>query len=146
MLLFSQVDFDPSLLSPPDLIEAIEDCGFEAQLLQLNEPPLQPADNLDHGSSNSSPAIATARLAVGGMTCAVCSGAVERALMGLPGVVEATVGLVTAQVARVQPAECKLCDFAKAAFQGPFRICCSSVACWSRWEGSLEWWRRQSTC
>lgn len=38
------------------------------------------------------------RLRVGGMTCASCTGAVERALRALPGVLGATVNLLTGVV------------------------------------------------
>lgn len=40
-----------------------------------------------------------ARLAIRGMTCAACSGAVEAALRALPGVTEASVNLLAGQAA-----------------------------------------------
>ena len=49
---------------------------------------------------------ATATLSVQGMTCAACSGRVERALGKVPGVVEATVNLATERATvRFRPAE-----------------------------------------
>ncbi|TET55316.1 MAG: copper-translocating P-type ATPase [Anaerolineales bacterium] len=64
------VTFDPALVSPVDLVGRVKNAGYD---------------------------VATARveLAVTGMTCANCGLAVERALKGVPGVVEATASFAT---------------------------------------------------
>ena len=57
-------------------MRAVENVGFEAKLL---------------GSGDAS----SLRLKIGGMTCATCSSAIERALCDTPGVALASVSLIT---------------------------------------------------
>ena len=61
---------DPDRAPPPAVVEAIRDAGFDV-------PPQ------------------TARLAIGGMTCASCAGRVEHALRATPGVITAQVNLAS---------------------------------------------------
>ena len=64
------------------LVEAIEDTGFEASVLR-------------QGASSDA-----VQLRVDGMTCGACSAAVEKALRAAPGVLSAAVNLIagTAEV------------------------------------------------
>ncbi len=64
------VVYDPSTVGPMVFSEAVRAHGYEAIARDLE-------------------------IAVGGMTCASCSGRVERALKALPGVIEASVNLAT---------------------------------------------------
>ena len=66
----ANVDFDPETVTPQDISEAISRAGFSV--------PAQTAD-----------------LMIEGMTCASCSGRVEKALAKVPGVVTASVNLAT---------------------------------------------------
>ncbi|KAG2488440.1 hypothetical protein HYH03_012947 [Edaphochlamys debaryana] len=75
----AQVEYDPFLVSLPDLVDAIEDTGFDAALADEAQEP------------------GAARLVVRGMTCAACSSAVEAALREVPGVSEASVNLLAGQ-------------------------------------------------
>ncbi|MBM3607873.1 MAG: copper-translocating P-type ATPase [Alphaproteobacteria bacterium] len=66
----AHVTFDPDQAEPAALIEAIEGAGYDV-----------PSEHVE--------------LAIGGMTCATCSGRVESALKAVPGVLEAQVNLAT---------------------------------------------------
>ena len=66
------------------MCEAVEDCGFDAALLS----------GADEGVAVAVRPLARAALEVDGMSCASCSGAAERALRALPGVADASVGLL----------------------------------------------------
>ncbi|BFG75315.1 heavy metal translocating P-type ATPase [Paraburkholderia terrae] len=75
------VDADASVTTD-SLVNAIRKAGYDAQ--PLNDAPPPAAD-----------AQSTAELAIGGMTCAACSGRVEKALARIPGVTSASVNLAT---------------------------------------------------
>jgi Cu+-exporting ATPase len=80
----ARVVFDPALAKEEDIIEAIEDAGFEAELLPdstVSQPKLQ---NTLSG-----------QFRIGGMTCAACVNSVEGILKKLPGVKRAVVALAT---------------------------------------------------
>jgi len=79
----AEVTYDPAAVSAGALLEAVEDCGFDAK--QLGDAPA--------GGSDAAPA--TLRMRVGGMTCGACSGACERALAAMLGVASASVNHVT---------------------------------------------------
>ncbi len=64
------VRYDPARVTPAALAEAVERTGYDVRTEE-------------------------ATLAIAGMTCASCSGRVERALLAVPGVVSATVNLAT---------------------------------------------------
>eukprot|EP00891_Asterochloris_glomerata_P002470 jgi/Astpho2/2470/e_gw1.00048.183.1_t len=78
----AEVRFDDTLVSQERVLEAIEDAGFEAQLLS---------------SSSATPGAKVASLRVRGMHCASCSTAVEKALKATQGVQQATVSLSMSQ-------------------------------------------------
>ncbi|CAD6517659.1 heavy metal translocating P-type ATPase [Paraburkholderia sabiae] len=78
------VDADASV-AVDTLINAVRKAGYEAQPVLGTTPPASVA-----GSSAD-----LAELAIGGMTCAACSGRVEKALARIPGVTSATVNLAT---------------------------------------------------
>src|SRR5262249_44027397 len=62
------VEFDPTLISPAAIAAAVKRVGYDV--------PLE-----------------VRALAVSGMTCATCAGRVEKALLGVPGVVSVTANL-----------------------------------------------------
>ncbi|PLB53108.1 copper resistance-associated P-type ATPase [Aspergillus steynii IBT 23096] len=70
------------------VVDQIEDIGFEAALDEvekLNGPP----------TSIKTPAVYTAEIAIGGMTCGSCASAVSRGLEELPFVKEVSVNLLS---------------------------------------------------
>ncbi|MBN3752494.1 copper-translocating P-type ATPase [Paraburkholderia sp. Tr-20389] len=78
------VDADASV-AVDTLVSAVRKAGYDAQPAQDAAPP----------ASGGGPTAETAELAIGGMTCAACSGRVEKALARIPGVTSATVNLAT---------------------------------------------------
>ncbi|KAL5340106.1 E1-E2 ATPase-domain-containing protein [Aspergillus crustosus] len=69
-----------------DIIEHIEDIGFEASLDDIG-PLTEPSHKQSSGY--------IAKIAIGGMTCGSCSGAVTQGLNELPFVTDAVVNLLT---------------------------------------------------
>uniref|UniRef100_A0A0D9WT07 HMA domain-containing protein n=1 Tax=Leersia perrieri TaxID=77586 RepID=A0A0D9WT07_9ORYZ len=80
----AHVVFDPALVKVEDIIEAIEDAGFDAEILPdsaISQPKAQKT--------------LSAQFRIGGMTCANCVNSVEGILKKLPGVKGAVVALAT---------------------------------------------------
>ncbi|CAN1810111.1 Copper-transporting ATPase RAN1, partial [Linum perenne] len=80
----ADVVFDPSLVKDDDVKNAIEDAGFDAEVLA------QPAIKT---KSNSKTLVG--QFTIGGMTCAACVNSVEGILKDIPGVKRAVVALAT---------------------------------------------------
>ena len=80
----ADVLFDPNLVKEEDIKEAIEDAGFEAEIL---------AEPVTSGTK-SQPTL-VGQFTIGGMTCAACVNSVEGILRDLPGVKRAVVALAT---------------------------------------------------
>lgn len=66
-----------SAVTPHEIVDAIEGCGFDCQVV-----------------SSGGPSIRTT-IAVKGMTCAACTGTITETLQKLPGVTKALVSLIT---------------------------------------------------
>ncbi|KAG6780633.1 hypothetical protein POTOM_013500 [Populus tomentosa] len=80
----ADVVFDPALVKDDDIKNAIEDAGFEAEI--LSEPSIlktKPNGTL------------LGQFTIGGMTCAACVNSVEGILRNRPGVKRAVVALAT---------------------------------------------------
>ncbi|BAS99032.1 cation-transporting ATPase HMA5 [Oryza sativa Japonica Group] len=80
----AHVVFDPALLKVEDIIEAIEDAGFDAEIIPdtaISQPKAQKT--------------LSAQFRIGGMTCANCVNSVEGILKRLSGVKGAVVALAT---------------------------------------------------
>nr|CAB3468670.1 unnamed protein product [Digitaria exilis] len=80
----AHVVFDPALAKVEDIIEAIEDAGFEAEII--------PDSAVSQPKSQKT---LSAQFRIGGMTCANCVNSVEGILKKLPGVKGAVVALAT---------------------------------------------------
>ncbi|XP_047308601.1 copper-transporting ATPase RAN1-like [Impatiens glandulifera] len=80
----ADVVFDPTLVKEEDIKNAIEDAGFDAEIL--------PEENL---SGKKVHKMLLGQFTIGGMTCAACVNSVEGILRSLPGVKRATVALAT---------------------------------------------------
>eukprot|EP00897_Mesotaenium_endlicherianum_P009897 jgi/Mesen1/8936/ME000552S08448 len=78
-----------------DVKEAIEDAGFDAEILSASEPAT--AGGAPGGGRDAASDTITGTFRVGGMTCSACVGSVENALGAVPGVVRVTVALATEQ-------------------------------------------------
>ncbi|KAK9152500.1 hypothetical protein Syun_010809 [Stephania yunnanensis] len=80
----ADVVFDPSLVKDEDIKNAIEDAGFDAEILQESSAvQAKPQGTL------------VGHFRIGGMTCAACVNSVEGILRKLPGVKRAVVALAT---------------------------------------------------
>ncbi|KXZ42129.1 hypothetical protein GPECTOR_199g357 [Gonium pectorale] len=77
------VAFDDSVITPEQLVEAVEDAGFDGGLRGVKQPKQQ---------------LEVLRLRVTGMVCAACSTAVENALLAQAGVSRAAVALASGEV------------------------------------------------
>ncbi|XP_074583104.1 cation-transporting ATPase HMA5-like [Curcuma longa] len=78
------VVFDPSRVKDEDIKDAIEDAGFEAELL--------PETNNNQSGSRKT---FTGQFRIGGMTCSNCVNSIEGILTKLPGVKRSVVALAT---------------------------------------------------
>ena len=87
----AEVVIDPALVAPDQLVEAIEDAGFDASVLNVKLP--QPRQLSPRFCSASSGGMQVVTIEVKGMTCSACSGAVEKALSSIKGVSRASVSL-----------------------------------------------------
>jgi Cu+-exporting ATPase len=97
-----QVEFDQSMSSPEALVSAVEDAGFDARLLEVNLMTNNGGGGNGNGGGGGPhgggrQGSQVVRLAVGGMTCAACSGGVERALAAVAGVDKVGVALTQAE-------------------------------------------------
>ncbi|KAJ1393105.1 Heavy-metal-associated, conserved site [Sesbania bispinosa] len=80
----ADIVFNPALLKDEDIKNAIEDAGFEADIL----PESGTLGKIPHGTL-------VGQFTIGGMTCAACVNSVEGILRNLPGVKRAVVALAT---------------------------------------------------
>lgn len=80
----AHVIYDSTLLQDDDIKNAIEDAGFEAEILE--EP---------HTTKTKTISTLTGQFTIRGMTCAACVNSVECILTSLPGVKKAVVALAT---------------------------------------------------
>ncbi|KAK7329353.1 hypothetical protein VNO77_23514 [Canavalia gladiata] len=81
----ADVVFNPALLKDEDIKNAIEDAGFEADILPESSST---SGKIPHGTL-------AGQFSIGGMTCAACVNSVEGILRKLPGVKRAVVALAT---------------------------------------------------
>ena len=81
----AEVHLDESQVQSGAIIEAVEDMGFAAKVLQDDS-----AEKKSKGSTDSQ-----ITLRVTGMTCSACSTTVERVLKAVPGVKHVTISLTT---------------------------------------------------
>ncbi|XP_027346691.1 copper-transporting ATPase RAN1-like [Abrus precatorius] len=82
----AEVVFKPSLVKDEDIKNAIEDAGFEAEILP--EP-------VSMGAKANGGPVVVGQFTIGGMTCAACVNSVEGILRSLTGVKRAVVALAT---------------------------------------------------
>ncbi|KAG6393922.1 hypothetical protein SASPL_144497 [Salvia splendens] len=80
----ADVTFDPALVKDEDIKTAIEDAGFEAEII----PEPSQSNSKTHGTL-------IGQFTIGGMTCAACVNSVEGILRDIPGVRKAVVSLAT---------------------------------------------------
>jgi Cu+-exporting ATPase len=79
------VRYDPALVAPAALRQAVEAAGYAVTGMEEPTPPPRPAPD------------ETLELALEGMSCAACAGRIERALGQVPGVAQASVNFASAR-------------------------------------------------
>nr|QGP73769.1 Copper-exporting ATPase [Sedum alfredii] len=87
----AEVLFDPSVVKVEDVVEAVEDAGFEAEII----PQSSTAATTNQDTKSTADATLVGQFSIGGMTCAACVNSVEGILRALPGVKRAVVALAT---------------------------------------------------
>jgi P-type Cu+ transporter len=85
------VEHDPSLLSPEQIAEIIEDRGFDATIVD-SVTSAQPAVNSKDAEPTST--TATTTVAIQGMTCGACTSAVEGGFKGVDGILRFNISLL----------------------------------------------------
>ena len=86
----ADIRYDGSLTTTAQLLQTIDDIGFEAAVASEKRQGEE-----EKREDNEGDATETVVLVIHGMTCASCSQTVERALLALPFVTVATVNLLT---------------------------------------------------
>lgn len=80
------VEYDPARIKEDDIAEAIEDAGFDAEII---------SKAVVHAALATDNSIVTGRFRISGLSCAACVVAVEGVLHSLNGVSSAAVGLAS---------------------------------------------------
>ncbi|KAK7207572.1 E1-E2 ATPase-domain-containing protein [Myxozyma melibiosi] len=91
----AQVVHDEDSVSSEAVREAIEDCGFDAQILSSTQVEPASSSSSMSESQDKSNLPDTVFIKIYGMTCSNCTNSVESTLNSLPGVTEALVALAT---------------------------------------------------
>lgn len=107
------IGFDASLLGPDDVVELVEENSTKQNLIdpEVSNIELEKLNAFDE-SSESIIAEPTISLQVSGMSCAVCSGKVERAVNAVSGVTSSVVSVVMSR-AKVKCIKDGGCDMMK---------------------------------
>lgn len=87
------VNHDPSILSPEQVAERIEDRGFDALVLSTDMPKNMDVNTETTGNGSSQ--ISQTTMAIEGMTCGACTSAVEGGLKDVNGVRSVSVSLLS---------------------------------------------------
>jgi P-type Cu+ transporter len=93
------IHHNPEKLSADQVVEIIEDRGFDAEILSTNLPASTPFANVKETAKNqagySGSKISTTTLAVEGMTCGACTSSVETGFKDVAGVKTMRVSLLS---------------------------------------------------
>ncbi|GMG10898.1 unnamed protein product [[Candida] boidinii] len=81
------IKHDPSLSTSSQLKEAIEDCGFDANIVEETELSNEITPNKDSTEK--------VQLKIFGMTCSNCTNSIENSLRSLDGIISCDVALIT---------------------------------------------------
>ncbi|TKX25819.1 ATPase-like protein 6 [Elsinoe australis] len=85
------VEHDPLLLSPEKVVEMIDDCGFDAELLE--------SVAVASKATTTGAGTMTTTVAIEGMTCGACTSAVEGGFKDLPGLIRFNISLLAERAA-----------------------------------------------
>ncbi|KAG8630720.1 hypothetical protein KVT40_002339 [Elsinoe batatas] len=82
------VEHEKAKLAPEQVVEMIDDCGFDAELLESVAVASTPE------SPEGTPGTKTTTVAIEGMTCGACTSAVEGGFKDLPGLIRFNISLL----------------------------------------------------
>ncbi|KAG6011866.1 hypothetical protein E4U54_007864 [Claviceps lovelessii] len=85
------IEHDPSILTPEQIAEIIEDRGFGAELVGTAKSLSSSGDERAQGGRTD---VATTTVAIEGMTCGACTSAVEGGFKGLDGIFKFNISLL----------------------------------------------------
>ncbi|KAI8091529.1 E1-E2 ATPase-domain-containing protein, partial [Thamnidium elegans] len=88
----AMVQYYPSVISPKEIMEAIEECGFGVGLSSDNI--MQDPSMLGRTSKESTSTTITSQLRVSGMTCASCVNSIESGLLAVEGIMTTQISLL----------------------------------------------------
>ncbi|KAK2606408.1 Cu(2+)-transporting P-type ATPase [Conoideocrella luteorostrata] len=100
------IEHDPSLLTPEQIAEIIEDRGFGAKIVDTVKSTSKSGSNGPDGAEGN---IATTTVAIEGMTCGACTSAVEGGFKGMDGILKFNISLlaeravITHNVTKISP-------------------------------------------
>jgi Cu+-exporting ATPase len=86
------IEHDPTLLSPEQIAEIIDDRGFDATVIETKEVAADTKPSI--GKDVAKPSAATTTVAIEGMTCGACTSAVEGGFKDLAGVLRFNISLL----------------------------------------------------
>jgi len=84
------IQHDPTILTPEQIAETIEDRGFDATIVDTVALTPEPASKSSEPTSN----VATTTVAIEGMTCGACTSAVEGGFKDVDGVLKFNISLL----------------------------------------------------
>ncbi|ODQ65094.1 heavy metal translocatin [Nadsonia fulvescens var. elongata DSM 6958] len=90
------INFDDTIVNANEILERIEDCGFDAKLLDLQPLKSKNAVPTLHSSkATKTPRIEEVKIKVYGMTCSSCTSSIESNISSIEGVNHVVVALAT---------------------------------------------------
>lgn len=94
----AEAEHDITAIKPETIASEIEDIGFEATVIEsfpMQSAAASSSSSIEMSELSSGQQLTELQLAITGMTCATCSGAIERSLASTPGVIWSRVNLLT---------------------------------------------------
>lgn len=90
------VEHDANILSPDEIVEMIEDRGFDAVIVDSEVKAPKPAAHMKTRSMSSTKdkTMATTTVSICGMTCGACTSAVDGGFQGVDGLVQFNISLL----------------------------------------------------
>ena len=90
------VQHDPAIISAEDVASAIEDRGFDAEVVSTDLPTApRKTDKVNEGGPVDGARLSATTVAIEGMTCGACTSSVEAAFRDEPGVKSVSVSLLS---------------------------------------------------
>ncbi|KAL8803307.1 MAG: hypothetical protein Q9182_003265 [Xanthomendoza sp. 2 TL-2023] len=89
------VEHDPQTLSPESVKEAIEDTGFDAEVLSTEYPNAAHDEHAEANSESTGSQLLVTTLKVEGMTCGACESGIRGGFKDVPGLTTMSISFLT---------------------------------------------------